>query len=150
MPENSCCHQGTIHTIDFVSVTFLEVKYTLYSVHVLYYDICSMVFFLFADSEQSTLSIPMDKTTVFYIAVGVACSIILIIALAVAAIHVHSMPSPNKESRLVCKDQSILTNRHNISLNVHLPLLITVLIRLQAELGYKPRPQTSYGKNQLD
>ena len=69
-----------------------------------------MVFFLFADSEQSTLSIPMDKTTVFYIAVGVACSIILIIALAVAAIHLHSMPSANKESRLVCKDQSILTN----------------------------------------
>lgn len=50
------------------------------------------------DSEQSTLSIPMDKTTVFYIAVGVACSIILIIALAVAAIHLHSMPSANKES----------------------------------------------------
>ena len=33
----------------------------------------------------------------FYIAVGVACSIILIIALAVAAIHVHSMPNPSKE-----------------------------------------------------
>lgn len=38
---------------------------------------------------------PMDKTKVFYIAVGVACSIIFIIALAVAAIHVHSMPNPN-------------------------------------------------------
>lgn len=31
----------------------------------------------------------------FYIAVGVACSIIFIIALAVTAIHVHSMPNPN-------------------------------------------------------
>ncbi|PFX33600.1 Tyrosine-protein kinase RYK [Stylophora pistillata] len=40
---------------------------------------------------------PLDKTTVFYIAVGVACSIILIIALAVAAIHVHSMPRPDKD-----------------------------------------------------
>jgi len=37
----------------------------------------------------------MDKTKVFYIAVGVACSIIFIIALAVAAIHVHSMPNPD-------------------------------------------------------
>jgi len=43
----------------------------------------------------------MDKTTVFYIAVGVACSTILVIALAVAAIHVHSMPNPSKESGFV-------------------------------------------------
>lgn len=49
-------------------------------------------------TEPSTAADPpMDKTTVFYIAVGVACGIILIMALAVAAIHVHSMPSPNKE-----------------------------------------------------
>jgi len=53
------------------------------------------------DTEASPSAPPMDKTTVFYIAVGVACSIILIIALAVAAIHVHSMPNSNKESRLV-------------------------------------------------
>ena len=26
-------------------------------------------------------------------------------------------------------------------------LIITVLIRLQADLGYKPRPQTSHAKN---
>ncbi|XP_048588391.1 tyrosine-protein kinase RYK [Nematostella vectensis] len=37
-----------------------------------------------------------EKTKVFYIAVGVACSVILVIALAVAAIHVHSMPSPSQ------------------------------------------------------
>lgn len=48
-------------------------------------------------TEASPTVPPMDKTTVFYIAVGVACSIILIIALAVAAIHVHSMPNPSKE-----------------------------------------------------
>ena len=50
---------------------------------------------------------PMDKTKVFYIAVGVACSIIFIIALAVAAIHVHSMPNPNSNkdgARLVAFD----------------------------------------------
>jgi len=49
----------------------------------------------------------MDKTKVFYIAVGVACSIIFIIALAVAAIHVHSMPNPNSSkdgSRLAAFD----------------------------------------------
>ena len=49
----------------------------------------------------------MDKTKVFYIAVGVACSIIFIIALAVAAIHVHSMPNPNSNkdgARLVAFD----------------------------------------------
>lgn len=51
-----------------------------------------------ADDEATSPVPPMDKTTVFYIAVGVACSIILVIALAVAAIHVHSMPNPNKES----------------------------------------------------
>ena len=48
-------------------------------------------------SDHTEANPPMDKTTVFYIAVGVACSIILVIALAVAAIHVHSMPSPNKD-----------------------------------------------------
>ena len=48
-------------------------------------------------SDHTETNPPMDKTTVFYIAVGVACSIILVIALAVAAIHVHSMPSPNKD-----------------------------------------------------
>ncbi|KAK3747506.1 hypothetical protein QZH41_011373 [Actinostola sp. cb2023] len=42
-----------------------------------------------------------EKTKVFYIAVGVACSIIFIIALAVAAIHVQSMPSPNKDGSSV-------------------------------------------------
>ena len=57
-----------------------------------------MLLFL-GGAEGSSPVPPMDKTTVFYIAVGVACSIILIIALAVAAIHVHSMPNPNKESR---------------------------------------------------
>lgn len=51
-----------------------------------------------ADSESRTSAPLMDKTTVFYIAVGVACSTILVIALAVAAIHVHSMPNPSKES----------------------------------------------------
>ena len=57
---------------------------------------------LFLDGAEGSPPVPpMDKTTVFYIAVGVACSIILIIALAVAAIHVHSMPNPNKESRWV-------------------------------------------------
>ncbi|KAL9963804.1 hypothetical protein ACROYT_G027349 [Oculina patagonica] len=50
-----------------------------------------------AGTEASAPISPMDKTKVFYIAVGVACSIILIIALAVAAIHVHSMPNPNKD-----------------------------------------------------
>lgn len=60
------------------------------------------VFFLSAGTEASPPISPMDKTKVFYIAVGVACSIILIIALAVAAIHVHSMPNPNKDgTRLV-------------------------------------------------
>lgn len=54
-----------------------------------------------ADSESSTSAPLMDKTTVFYIAVGVACSTILVIALAVAAIHVHSMPNPSKESGFV-------------------------------------------------
>jgi len=34
----------------------------------------------------------IDKTSVFYIAVGVACSTILIIAIAVATLHVQSMP----------------------------------------------------------
>lgn len=48
-------------------------------------------------NDHTETNPPMDKTTVFYIAVGVACSIILVIALAVAAIHVHSMPSPNKD-----------------------------------------------------
>jgi len=48
-----------------------------------------------AGTEANRPISPMDKTTVFYIAVGVACSIIFIIALAVAAIHVHSMPNPN-------------------------------------------------------
>ena len=57
-----------------------------------------MLLFFSAKTEPSTAADPpMDKTTVFYIAVGVACGIILIMALAVAAIHVHSMPSPNKE-----------------------------------------------------
>lgn len=56
---------------------------------------------------------PMDKTKVFYIAVGVACSIIFIIALAVAAIHVHSMPNANSnkdgasESEAVGGQQSL-------------------------------------------
>ena len=27
---------------------------------------------------------------------------------------------------------------------------VTIFIRLQADIGYKPRPQTSYAKNQLD
>ena len=42
----------------------------------------------------------IDKTSVFYIAVGVACSTILIIAIAVATLHVQSMPKnvdPGKE-----------------------------------------------------
>ena len=57
-----------------------------------------MLLFFSGKTEPSTAADPpMDKTTVFYIAVGVACGIILIMALAVAAIHVHSMPSPNKE-----------------------------------------------------
>lgn len=57
-----------------------------------------MLLFFSVKTEPSTAADPpMDKTTVFYIAVGVACGIILIMALAVAAIHVHSMPSPNKE-----------------------------------------------------
>ena len=57
-----------------------------------------MFLFFSGKTEPSTAADPpMDKTTVFYIAVGVACGIILIMALAVAAIHVHSMPSPNKE-----------------------------------------------------
>ena len=34
----------------------------------------------------------IDKTSVFYIAVGVACSTILVIAIAVATLHVQSMP----------------------------------------------------------
>ncbi|XP_031567702.1 tyrosine-protein kinase RYK-like isoform X2 [Actinia tenebrosa] len=54
-----------------------------------------------ADSGKKDASFSTsEKTKVFYIAVGVACSIIFIIALAVAAIHVHSMPSPstNKDS----------------------------------------------------
>jgi len=63
----------------------------------------------------------MDKTKVFYIAVGVACSIIFIIALAVAAIHVHSMPNPNSNkdgARLVVFD---LIN------NLHMCILMAVL-----------------------
>ena len=57
-----------------------------------------MLLFFSGKTEPSTAADPpMDKTTVFYIAVGVACGIILIMALAVAAVHVHSMPSPNKE-----------------------------------------------------
>lgn len=57
-----------------------------------------MLLFFSVKTEPSTAADPpMDKTTVFYIAVGVACGIILIMALGVAAIHVHSMPSPNKE-----------------------------------------------------
>ena len=60
-----------------------------------------------ADTEGNPPVSPMDKTKVFYIAVGVACSIIFIIALAVAAIHVHSMPNPNSNkdgARLVTFD----------------------------------------------
>ena len=45
----------------------------------------------------------MDKTSVFYIAVGVACTTILIIATAVATLHVHSMPK-SQESKSDTKD----------------------------------------------
>ena len=31
-----------------------------------------------------------------------------------------------------------------------LTTMSTVFIRLQADLGYKPKPQTPYAKNQLD
>ena len=63
----------------------------------------------------------MDKTKVFYIAVGVACSIIFIIALAVAAIHVHSMPNPNKDgTRLVVFDPTV---EHEPNLDPRLSLL---------------------------
>ena len=57
-----------------------------------------MLLFFSVNTEPSTAGDrPMDKTTVFYIAVGVACSIIVVMAIAVATIHIHSMPSPSKE-----------------------------------------------------
>lgn len=57
----------------------------------------------------------------FYIAVGVACSIIFIIALVVAAIHVHSMPNPNSNkdgARLVVFD---LVNNAYVHFNGYIP-----------------------------
>eukprot|EP00794_Sanderia_malayensis_P011279 gene11279-12459_t len=45
----------------------------------------------------------INQTSVFYIAVGVACSTILIIAIAVATLHVQSMPK-NTENAKMLKD----------------------------------------------
>ena len=39
-----------------------------------------------------------EETKVFYIAVGVACAVIFIMAMSVGILHVNSIPKPDKES----------------------------------------------------
>ncbi|KAK2573797.1 Tyrosine-protein kinase RYK [Acropora cervicornis] len=90
--------QGTAHLLIQINITSSEFKFGQNTrvLNLRRIKTCRK-----GDSESSTSAPLMDKTTVFYIAVGVACSTILVIALAVAAIHVHSMPNPSKESGFV-------------------------------------------------
>ena len=132
MPENSCCHQETIQTIDFVSVTFLEVKYTLYSVHVLYYDIAVWFFsFLQIPNKVPFLFLwtkPQFSTSQWAWPVVSFSSLLLQLLLFIYTPCQVLTRSPGWFARI-----RVFSQTHNISLNVHLPLLITVLIRLQAE-----------------
>lgn len=50
------------------------------------------------ETDEHT-GVAVNKTNVFYIAVGVVCSIILIIVTAVGFLHVHSMPKQTEESK---------------------------------------------------
>jgi len=74
-----------------------------------------------------------DQTSSFYVSVG---------RMTMAATNSQSVAIKG------------LTDKHNITLTFvislsgeFLPLQITVLIRLQADLGYKLRPQSSNPKN---